>query len=106
MPTSGNDVGDATLTPSTAIRDFVIVSTKGCDDVLVRLQSAPLLRGLGSMPGMRARLHNPRAGERLTIDPRTCILFHYNDEDAIAAVRAMEHSQNDIVIICLAACRT
>jgi hypothetical protein len=84
-----------------AFKSFIIVRSRKDNDVLVRLQSDPILLGLYEFPGLKATLHIPDPKTILKTDQATCLIFHYHDADAVQAIRSMKRSSHELLVICL-----
>ena len=82
------------------IKCFVIVRSWDRDTATVRMQSEPIRSGLAGYGALSVSLHNPGTSE-LVIDDGTCLIFHFDDDRAIQAIRGARRTPEDVLTVCL-----
>lgn len=65
-------------------RSILILRSKKDGDATVRLQTDPVLRALKNVPGTVVKLEDPT--QSVSIENGSCVLFHFDDPLAIAAL--------------------
>jgi hypothetical protein len=77
---------------------FLILRSKSSADATVRLQSDAVLRGLQGRPGISAKHADPT--QPVTIESGCCVLFHFDDAAAIAALKHARTQSTRFVTAC------